>query len=226
MSASTVDHLYDPLTDHDLDPSLQALFLTIQDPPNLDDFILPLTSSALLPNDQAVSLVDVVDAAAVSSSILPIAPSTVSMERVNTVRTRPIEVIQLDRPLSDFQQELRWRRIPPSIRTPTGLFHPDHIEYTILWRNIMDSAKRRAISAALRLPMRRYHREHVDTVGEWLETAHQEIYDIALAIRTVNGPFWQPEFGRQAMLFCSNRFIILRRDNTPPHWGRLRARKH
>jgi hypothetical protein len=60
----------------------------------------------------------------------------------------------------------------------------------------MDSAKRRAIPAALRLPMRRYHREHVDTVSEWLETAHQEIYDIALTIRRVNGPFWQPEFGR------------------------------
>jgi hypothetical protein len=195
-----MDELYDRLTDHDLDPTIQALLSTIRDPPDIDNFILnlsPLISPALLPTDQHVSLADAPEnTTAVSSPIPPIVPSIVSTAVVNTVRTRPIEVIDLDRPLSDFQPDLCYRQIPRALRVPTGLFHVDYIAFTILWRNIMTEARRRAVPAALRLPMMRYHKEWFETVKEWLDTARREIYDIALSTRAVEGQFWQPEFGR------------------------------
>jgi hypothetical protein len=92
--------------------------------------------------------------------------------------------------------ELKPRGIPRPFRSVSGAFlDTTVVEFTYYWSKIINQAKCRSVPTALRLPMKRPHRDMGAIIPAWLNTAHHEIYKIALIFRQTMGPAWQPEFG-------------------------------
>jgi hypothetical protein len=202
---TSMDQLYDPLY-MEADPAIEALLSILQEPRDLDSFIIrsPFNSPAPLDGDSLNLSIPVPCQTddGVSSQTLPITPLLPAIAPItpvtNTVTTRPIQVItlQCQPQLSDYQTELIPRGIPQAFRTVSVAFlDPDLVEFTYYWSKILNQARRRSVPTALRLPMKRPHRDVGAIVSAWLDTARHEIYEIALIFRQTIGPAWQPEFG-------------------------------
>jgi hypothetical protein len=108
-----------------------------------------------------------------------------------TRELQPIPLVMIPT-LHSYQQDL-YLPIPIPPLTRQAAFHHTFefqcIRHVVYWYALFLVVKQRSVPIALRLPFRRTHEE-------WQQTAREEIVEVALVTRSIEGPFWQPEYGK------------------------------